>query len=160
MAKVLEKEVDKFANAKEQAQAQFDSIKEMVDALQAADQDENDTRGSAADEARDRIKEDALSVAIRSGWYSPGAREDATPEEYEILLCTGGPAVRIRGTLNEHCEPESAKLEMQDWFLPWTEYRPVAGMIGTKNDPRDPERPQYDSEPVLLAYAACFWFGE
>jgi len=39
--------------------------------------------------------------------------------EFTILLCTGGPAVRIIGELNEHQEPESARIEYQDWFTAW-----------------------------------------
>lgn len=148
MSKAAVKE-DKLANAKAQGQAQFDSIKEMVEALQVANQDEDDTHGCKADEARTRIEEDALSVQVRSGWYQPGAsKEDRDPYEYEILLCTGGPACRIVGDLSEHCEPCSARIEVQDWFTPWTEYRPKVG-------PDD-----HNSEPILLAYAACFWFGE
>src|SRR5690606_3875422 len=39
--------------------------------------------------------------------------------EYEILLSTGGPAVRIVGRLNVWGEPETtAVLQYQDWFAP------------------------------------------
>ena len=143
---------DKLAHAKEQGQAQFDSIKEMVLDLERAD--EGDKVGYAAvEEARERIREDALSVEVRSGWYVPGRRESHSVEEYTILLCTGGPAVRIIGTLNEYCEPESARMEVQDWFQPWTEFHPLVGQDDTESD-------NYDSEPILLAYARCHYYGE
>lgn len=138
---------DKLADAMSQARAQYDSIKEMVEALQLAEQDEDDTRGCRADEARQRIHEDALSVEVRSGWYSPmGDGNPSKPEEYQILLCTGGPAVRIVGELNDYCEPVKAVLECQDWFTPWT---PVRGIL-----------PDPNWEEVLLTYARCFYFGE
>lgn len=201
-------DTDKLARAKSQGQAQFDSIKEMVEALTNAwpvaanalgweqggdnggfifhkltwgswkaaaswsgneDQEPNGKNdhpaiydtwedccngedidvNAACDEARRAIEEDALSVEVRSDWYSPTASHPETePYEYNILLCTGGPAVRIIGTLSEHGEPKTARLEVQDWFTPWTAFRPLVS----------PDN--YDSEPILLAYASCFYFGE
>lgn len=91
------------------------------------------------EQARERIQEDALSVEVRSGWASIG--ETLTPEQFCILLVTGGPAVRIRGEFDGHQEPQRAWLEVQDWGTPWTQY------FGAKQD-------------TLLAYAQCFYFGE
>src|ERR1700686_2452167 len=94
---------DRYAEVKKQAQAQYESVKEMVDALNKANEESQSTPdGNYADaneDARNRIHEDALSVEVRSGWVVPGAfafesRERARPEEYCILLCTGGPAIR------------------------------------------------------------------
>jgi len=93
------------------------------------------------DSARERIQEDALSVEIRSGWYTPGSEPE--PEEFAILLCTGGPAVRIRGELGRHNEPERAWLEYQDWGTPWQEYHGD----GCEHD-------------TLLTYCRQFYFGE
>jgi hypothetical protein len=99
---------------------------------------------TSADEARQRIEEDPLSVQVRSGWYNPGASdEDRSPEEYEILLCTGGPACRIIGRLDAYLEPESARIQHQDWGTPWTEYFPEG-----------------DDRNALLTYARCFYFSE
>jgi hypothetical protein len=67
------------------------------------------------------INNDPVSVQVRSGWQKPG--EELEPEEYEILLCTGGPAVRIVGDLDGH-DPISSRLEYQDWGTQWTEYFP------------------------------------
>ena len=73
-----------------------------------------------ADEARERIQESPLSCEVRSGWTSPGETMEA--EDFCILLSTGGPALRIRGELDEHKQPHRAWLEYQDWGTPWTEY--------------------------------------
>ena len=89
------------------------------------------------EEARQRIEEDALSVEVRSGWASLG--EPLTADEFCILLCTGGPAARIRGELSGG-EPHRAWLEYQDWGTPWTEF------VGA-------------DQAVLLTYARCFYFG-
>ena len=150
--------------AKDQARSQHECICEMVAALSCdydrleGLQDENDNQALAEDEslellalqeaagdctnqeqALERIHEDPLSVEVRSGWYTPG--DEHPPEEFSILLCTGGPAVRIRGELGEHNEPRRAWLEYQDWGTPWTQY--------------------YDTEQdTLLAYCSQFFYGE
>jgi hypothetical protein len=149
-------------NARNQAIAQVKSIVEMVAALncdydrleELRDQEERDADESEElaaleaaagecsdqDEARERIQEDALSVEVRSGWQSLGEPLEAT--EFCILLCTGGPAVRIVGELSQG-EPSRAWIEYQDWFIPWTEL--VAAPI---------------ERDTLLAYCQCFYFGE
>jgi hypothetical protein len=138
---------DKLANAKQQGQAQFDSIKEMVEALDHPNDAARENPNYYEDAER-AIHEDALSVEVRSDWYVPGDRSRHDVAEYRILLCTGGPAVQIIGELNEHGEPETARLQVQDWFQPWTDMRPLV------------RAGDYDSEPILLAYARCFYFGE
>jgi hypothetical protein len=147
---------DKWQNAREQAQAQFESIREMLKELEAAaehDQKEgSDATCEAYDKARQAIEEDALSVEVRSDWIGVGDLHNGplcTPAEYRILLCTGGPAVQITGSLNEHGEPESACLQMQDWFLPWMEVWPTT-----------PPGEDVKIEEILLAYARQFYFGE
>jgi hypothetical protein len=154
-------DTDRLANAKAQGQAQFDSIVEMVKALR--DQ-EGASETDAYEDAEQAIHEDALSVEVRSGWYMPRhssaiGDSDSNPAEYRILLCTGGPAVQIRGTLSEHGEPETAHLEVQDWFTPWTEYCPVyknSHTVGAEGWLEDANA----REEILLTYARCFWFGE
>ncbi len=95
-----------------------------------------------ADEVRERIEEGPLSVQVRSGWYSPGmSSDDAKPEEFEILLSTGGPALRIVGDLDEYGQPSRPRLQYQDWGTSWTEHFDV-------------------DRDKLLAYCACFYFGE
>ena len=70
------------------------------------------------DAIEEMVLEDALSVQVKSDWHSLG--ETAELGEYMILLCTGGPAVRIVGEL-ENEQPMTAKLQSQDWFKPWTD---------------------------------------
>lgn len=96
---------------------------------------------TSQDEARERIQESPLSVQVRSGWVDPGA-EEFEPEEFEILLCTGGPAVRIRGELDGYGEPRRAWIEYQDWGTPWTEYHGEGC-----------------EQETLLTYCRCFYFG-
>lgn len=129
--KTLTKEKD---HAKDQASAQLESIQEMVKALSK--------NGLVGEQAVQTIQEDALSVEVRTGWYEAG-QANHKAEEFNILLCTGGPAVRIVGTLSGHAEPESARLEYQDWGTPWTEYRLTA-----------------DEEKDVVRYASCFYYRE
>lgn len=105
--------------------------------IQELNMDDDATREAA----EQQIQEGPLSVTVRDGWRSPGG--DNTPEgphEYEILLSTGGPALRIYGRIGDHNEPESAELQAQDWGTPWTCV------------------PDCD-EAILLAYAQQFYFG-
>lgn len=116
----------------------LESIRDLVARLNGDDSDDSEA-------AREEIQDGPLSVQVRSGWYSPTTINDhgQEPAEFEILLSTGGPALRIVGDLGEHCEPEKARLEWQDWFQPWTEHETTV-----------------EDDETILAYAACFWFGE
>jgi hypothetical protein len=125
---------DKLKHAKEQGQAQYDSIKELVAQM----------REGKDDRIHNEIDASALTVSVRSGWYTPGS-DDHQPEEFEILLCTGGPAVRLIGTLDNQGQPDSVSMQVQDWFQPWTGFDPATGD---------------EEDDVLLAYAQCFEFGE
>jgi len=91
-----------------------------------------------ADAIEESCREQALSVDVRSGWSTPG---DLEPEQFQILLSTGGPALRIIGDL-ANCEPSCSRLEHQDWGTPWTEWR------------RD-----VDTE-ALEWFCSLFWFGK
>lgn len=94
------------------------------------------------DEANEAIQQDPLSVLVRAGWHTPGTI-DVTPEEFEILLCTGGPAVRIRGELDNALQPFVMWIEYQDWGTEWTRY--------ATSDEQD---------RALITYCNCFFFGE
>jgi len=72
---------------------------------------------SDQEDAERAIDEDPLDVMVRSDWTAPG--EELTPSEFMILLCTGGPAVRILGEMNQQGDPGRAWLEFQDWGTPW-----------------------------------------
>ena len=111
-------------NAQQQARSQLESIVEMIAALRTASNErEQET-------AQTRIQEDPLSIEIRSGWYQPGQRQ-AEPSEFQILLCTGGPAVRVVGELSGDGEPEPSQIEFQDWFTPW---EPLAEVTADEAD--------------------------
>lgn len=94
------------------------------------------------DEARERIMEDPLEVQVRSDWHAPGELH-ATPSEFYILLCTGGPAVRIMGELDDALQPSRAWIEYQDWGTPWTHAVSI---------PLE--------QSTLLRYCAQFYYGE
>lgn len=123
-------------HARQQANAQMRSIADMVAHLHQADADDDD---NARGEAIRAIQEDPLSIEVRSGWHSPGT--DAQAEEYRILLCTGGPACQIVGHLSAMGEPETARIEYQDWGTPWAEYRLTD-----------------EQEAIVLEYARQFCF--
>ena len=136
---------EKLSHAEENARAWMETISEQVAALEMdwerleelrdtdpADLDEDErvelselvnTAGEFEDRenVEDRIREEPLSVEVRSGWYSPGG--DSFPEEFMILLSTGGPALRIIGELDENLQPIRCRLEHQDWGTPWTGWR-------------------------------------
>ena len=160
-------------HAKEQAKAQLESIVAMVKRLEHCQECDGDdvedceladkeileginlyyAEGDKAteeerkqyhneDEAKEAIDEDPLSVEVRSDWHTPGGDDKAS--EYMILLCTGGPAVRIIGELDDFQQPKTAKLEYQDWFTPWETLLPL-------------EDSEHDA---ILTYARQFYFGE
>ena len=92
--------------------------------------------------AQRTIDETPLSLEVRSDWHSVG--ESGEPSEYCILLSTGGPAARIVGALNGHCEPTDARFEYQDWFKPWTAANDLSR----------------EEEDALLQFAGNFYFGQ
>jgi hypothetical protein len=94
-----------------------------------------------AEEIERRCCEEPLSVQIRGGWYDPGA--EAEPEEYSILMTTGGPAVRITGKLGRYGEPADAEIAGQDWFTPWES-------IETSSE----------DDEALRWFASLFYYGE
>jgi hypothetical protein len=135
----------------------YAALRELVEALDTAEENDDD---EAREEAERAIDEDPLSVQVRSGWFAPGAAlADRAPVEFEILLSTGGPATRIVGELNEHGEPCKARIECQDWFQPWTAWRlPVERESFADADAWLAEFDKADS--ILLRYCGRFWFGE
>lgn len=134
-----DKKRDENEHAIGNAKAWLENIVDMAARFDAAV--ESDT-GDGQDEVAQEIRESVLSVEVRNAWHVPG-HGDATPAEYRILLTTGGPALQMVGDLSEHGEPESARLQWQDWGTPWTEYGPARA-----------------SEKAMLAFAQQFYFGE
>ena len=79
-----------------------------------------DTTTERIDEIQEQVQEWPLSVDVRCTiWQSPGT-EDWEPNEFQILLGTGGPAMRIIGEFGAHGEPCNPLMQVQDWFKPWT----------------------------------------
>lgn len=135
---------DDLERAKEQAKMQIEGICEMMATLEIARRDgevkyEDELYGE--DKMRELIEQDALSVEVRSDWHSPGEVDDIS--EFCILLCTGGPAVRIIGDLGQYNSPENALVQYQDWFTCWKDY-----YITNKQS------------NAILAYCQLYWFGE
>lgn len=130
MTQAATKERDEFEHAKENAKGWMSSIEEMLGKLGNDEHTEDVQR---------EIQESVLSVSVRDDWHEPGKPAEGI-DEYEILLTTGGPALRIWGRLDDYCQPSSAELQMQDWGTPWTRY------------------PAPESK--LLEFAQQFWFGD
>lgn len=137
-------------HARDNATAWYESIEEMVAALEDPEQDDDgndipntiDGNEVTPDEAREHIEQSVLSVEVRSDWHTPGDTEESAPSEYRILLTTGGPALRIIGDLDQYGQPDSARLQYQDWGTPWTELL---------------EDVDHD---ILIQFASVFYFGE
>lgn len=96
------------------------------------------------DEIREEIEQSPLSVQVRGGWYSPGDEDKGgSPEEFEILLSTGGPALRMIGDLDDYGQPDNPRLQWQDWGTPWTDHETTT-----------------EEDEALEEFAGCFYFGE
>ncbi|MCA2969341.1 MAG: hypothetical protein INH43_12565 [Acidobacteriaceae bacterium] len=119
------------------------AIRELVAALDAAyDVSERDGTQYDIETAQTAIHEAPLSVEVRSGWYRP-CDANPEPEEYRILLTWGGPAAQITGQLDTYGQPDTARLEYQNWATPWTA-RPLT------NEERED----------VLTFAQQFYYGE
>ena len=97
----MEKVSEAQREAKEQFKVTYSSIKDMLDALRDAEDDDSSNR------AEEDIMEYPLDIDIE--------------RRYIILLSTGGPATRIIGLLDENSEPETAHFQYQNWFTIWTD---------------------------------------
>jgi len=87
------------------------------DAEELAELEEAAGDCESVDEAVERIHEDPLSLRI----FGERIDGDWQYTSFEILLTTGGPAVRIMGELDQGY-PFRAWLEVQDWGTAWTQY--------------------------------------
>ena len=127
------------------ARAWAASIHEAMTAYQSLESGEAESvtyEGDAfedADDLRQRIEEMPLSVQVRDGWRAPGAESDGA-EEFEILLSTGGPALRIYGEIGD----AYPALQWQDWGTPWTPYRETTE----------------EQDAAILAFVGLFYLGE
>lgn len=100
---------------------------------------------TSSDDIRERVQEDALSIEVRAPWYSVGDEAPA-PDEFSILITTGGPALRIRGEL-KFMSPRFAWCEVRDWGTFWENYTPHVE-----------DRAEWSD--ALAWFVSCFYFGE
>ena len=68
---------------------------------------------TSQDEALEAIQEHPLSIEYRSGWTTPG--EDLSPEEFRVVLCTGGPHVEILGEFDYNGGIDRVRVIYKDW---------------------------------------------
>ena len=125
-------------HSEQQAQAQYEYIAELIERIhdaQASDDNKN------LESVQHENWENPLSVLVRADWQQLNDVLEIT--EFQILLCTGGPAVKIEGELDQYHQPESCRLYHQDWFEQWEEW------------PQDS-----DQEAILLEYCQQFYFGD
>jgi hypothetical protein len=115
----------------------YETIQDQLARLKAECRPEGDTE--AYETIREEIQDSPLAVEVRSGWHSLGSAGE--PEEFQILLSTGGPALRIVGKLDLLNCPEHSRLQWQDWGTPWMDC-------------------SFADSATLDAWAAQFWFGE
>ena len=145
-------------NSEQQAELQLANIKQAVERLRHStgecEYDKLECNAGAKggetydnaieyhddDKAREAVEHDALSVEVRTGWYTPIQKAEVS--EYQILLAWGGPAVKICGQLEDN-QPVSATLQYQDWGTEWTDLDIDS-----------------EAEDALISYAQCFYFGE
>lgn len=97
-----------------------------------------------AEEIEKKAREMAAGISVRSHWHSPG--ETLAPAEFLVELAGGGPAARLCGDLDHHCQPDeqSCRIEWNDWGIPWQEF-PVMNPI---------------ERAALCWFASLHWFGE
>ena len=129
----LKSELDEAKEERKEWEENY--LEELNELLDAAGECEN------TEDAERRIDEDPLSVRVRSGWVSNPSEMEA--KEFEILLCTGGPAVRIVGDLDRG-QPENPRIEHQDWFEPWTRFTDTT----------------QEQDEAILSYCQHFYFGD
>lgn len=123
----------------EQDRTREDWIREFPDEAKEMMEIENTVADCKdKEQAEQRIQEDALSVRV----FGERVEGEWQADKFELLLATGGPAVRIMGELDDNCEPSRAWLETQDWGMPWTQYY------------------EPGIQETLLSYSRCFYFGE
>ena len=82
---------------------------------------EHISKSELAEAIEEELREQPLSVMVGTDeWFRVG--EQLEPNRFELLMCTGGPAMRVVGSLCRHGMPSDAVVEWQDWFKPWTAY--------------------------------------
>ena len=146
----------KEAHAITNARGQLESIKELYREFKKQEDLEAWDCGSnvynwTTEGIREKAQDEALSVEFRSGWSSN--LENMEPEEFKILLSTGGPACQIIGKLDQYKQPTDIEIQYQDWGPPWEPLQ----LNCTYAD----RSPNITSDYEALEwFCNCFYFGE
>ena len=146
----------KEAHAITNARGQLESIKELYREFKKQEDLEAWDCGSnvynwTSEGIREKAQDEALSVEFRSGWTSN--LESMEPEEFKILLSTGGPACQIIGKLDQYKQPTDIEIQYQDWGTPWEPLQ----LNSTYAD----KSPNITSDYEALEwFCNCFYFGE
>ena len=145
------------AHAISNARGQLETIKELYREFKKQEDLEAWDCGSnvynwTTDGIQEEARNEALSVEFRSGWTSN--LENMEPEEFKILLSTGGPACQIVGKIDDGSyEPIDIEIQYQDWFTPWESLQ----LNCTYAD----KSPNITSDYQALEwFCNCFYFGE
>lgn len=109
------------------------------DASELAELEDTASDNTSEDEAREAIEQDALSVEVRSGWSN--SKDEFEPEEFRIVLCTGGPHVELVGELDQGT-PSHVRVIYKD--------------CGTRGE----YFPDSEEREALETYCQQFYFGE
>mgnify|MGYP001231985291 CR=1 FL=1 len=104
------------------------------------------------DDIRDRVQEIPLSVCWRCSTFSPVGDTNFEPDEGEILLTTGGPALRVVVKLSNGFASDPV-LEWQDWGTKWM---PVTYGSPNGDIPTDCDL----ANEALEWFVSQFWWGE
>ena len=146
----------KEAHAITKARAQLETIKELYREfkkqkdLEACDCGSN-VYNWTTEGIREKAQDEALSVEFRSGWSSN--LESMKPEEFKILLSTGGPACQVKGNLDQYKQPTDIEIQYQDWGTPWEPLQ----LNSTYAD----RSPNITSDYEALEwFCNCFYFGQ
>tara|TARA_B100000287_G_scaffold383565_1_gene389417 strand:+ start:400 stop:861 length:462 start_codon:yes stop_codon:yes gene_type:complete len=146
----------KESHAITNARGQLESIKELYRKFKKEEEFESWDCGSnvynwTTDGIQEEARNGALSVEFRSGWSSN--LEKMEPEEFKILLSTGGPACQIIGKLDQYKQPTDIEIQYQDWGTPWEPLQ----LNSTYAD----KSPNITSDYEALEwFCNCFYFGD
>ena len=138
----------KEAHAISNARGQLETIKELYRKFKKEEEFESwgecrSVWNWTTDGIQEEARNEALSVEFRSGWTSN--LESMEPEEFKILLSTGGPACQIIGKLDQYKQPTDIEIQYQDWGTPWTTLEISY---------------HHDDYQALEWFCNCFYFGE
>jgi len=125
-------------NSWAQAKAQYEAIELLLEACDDADENGETTLLVEDGYSDGPIDADQVLTFCYENVLDAARKGD----EYEILLCTGGPAVQLVGPVDEYGIPFFAQLVHSDWGESWQTWPAL--------------KAQAD---ILLRYARLFYFG-